>query len=313
MFFFRHEVVKFMMSPDFFKQILDSVTEHIAVVDNVGNIIFVNRGWSAFGDENACLIDEQWAGVNYLEECDKAAIRGDDFGRNSASGIRSVISGECDVFYFEYPCHSPDEKRWFMMRVTSFIENAMPWLVISHQNITERKLAEEKVFNLSRIDGLTGIANRRFFDEFIADEWKRCARSKMPISLAMIDIDFFKLLNDTYGHQVGDECLEKVGLLLNQFAKRPADLCARYGGEEFAIVLGNTSVEESRLLLSGLNEAVRALELANDKSSISPVLTVSIGLTTLFPDAETNLYDLISNADRLLFLAKKNGRNQLVF
>lgn len=223
-------------SYEFLALVLDSITEHIVVIDETGEIQFVNKSWSAFGNNDACVIGGDWSHVNYLAECDKASAMGDDFGTMAGAGIRAVVESREMFFDFEYPCHSPSEKRWFMMRVTPFQVSAKKYYVISHQNITKRKLAEEDVRNLAKIDGLTDISNRRAFDEFFDEEWNRCSRLKKPISLAIVDIDHFKLLNDDYGHQSGDECLIRVGALLKELAKRPGDMCARYGGEEFVLV-----------------------------------------------------------------------------
>ena len=181
-------------SYEFLSHVLDSITEHIVVIDRTGNIIFVNRGWITFGQENSCSVKNAWEGVNYLKVCDDSAAKGEELAKNAADGIRKVIEQESNMFFLEYPCHSQDEKRWFMMRVTPFELNGTPYYVIVHQNVTERKLAEEEMLNLSRIDGLTGVHNRRYFDEFINNEWRRCARLNLPISLAIIDIDHFKLL-----------------------------------------------------------------------------------------------------------------------
>jgi len=300
-------------SYEFLKSVLDTVTEHIVVIDSQGEILFVNKRWSSFGQENACLMNESWKGVNYLSECDKATSMGDRFGVKAASGIRSVITGDKNEFYFEYPCHSPNQKRWFMMRVAPFTVENHRCFVISHQNITERKLVEEEVLYLSRIDGLTEIANRRHFNQFLANEWKRCQRFGMPITLAIIDLDHFKLLNDTYGHQAGDECLKSVGQVLKGFATRPSDLCARYGGEEFAIVYGNVHLDKAQALVSKLLDGIRSLNIANEKAPTLPILTASIGLSTMYPSKENKERELIKEADKSLYLAKENGRNQVFY
>ena len=299
-------------SYEFLKLIIDSIPQHIVVINSGGQILFVNKSWQKFGENNACLIDEAWEGVNYIAECDKAARMGDEFGKKAATGIKEVIEGGRASFYFEYPCHSKDEKRWFMMRVTPLQVQGIKRYLISHQNITERKIAEEEVEKLSRIDGLTEIANRRTFDEFLHIEWKRCARLNIPISLVLIDIDHFKLFNDTYGHQAGDECLKKVGGVLKKFASRPSDICARYGGEEFAVVYGNTSLEQSRSLACKLLDAIRELDIANVESPTIPLLTASIGLTTLYPTKDDDESELIREADKLLYIAKESGRNRVV-
>jgi len=300
------------ISNKFLRSILDSVTEHIVVIDKYGDIQFVNRSWATFGDDNACSIDKNWSGINYLKECDKAAEMGDEFGVNAGSGIRNVINGNNDEFYFEYPCHSPDENRWFVMRVTPFELDTEQYFVVSHQNITERKLAEEKIKNLARIDGLTNIANRRTFDEFLNSEYRRCARLRKPLSLAIIDIDHFKLLNDTYGHQAGDEALKRVASVLEMFANRPGDLCSRYGGEEFAMVWSDTSLGQSCMFANKILEELDHLEIPNKNSPTSKNLTVSIGLSTIVPSQDDTEVIILKIADNLLYEAKERGRNRIV-
>ena len=133
----------------------------------------------------------------------------------------------------------------------------------------------------------------------------------MPISLAIVDLDHFKLLNDTYGHQAGDSCLKSIGQVLKTFATRPGDLCARYGGEEFAIVYGNTHLDKAQILINKLLDDIRLLNIANEKSPTLPILTASIGLSTMHPNKENNESELIKEADELLYSAKNNGRNQV--
>ncbi len=298
----------------FLEHVLDAITEHIVVIDATGLIQFVNQSWLNFGDDNACTIENDWHGINYLAECDKAAAMGDEFGLEASKGIRQVIEQVKAEFYFEYPCHSPIEKRWFMMRVTPFYldDEPQPYFVISHQNITERKLAEEAVIQLARIDGLTDIPNRRRFDEFIHEQWMRCMRLHQPICLAMIDIDDFKLLNDHYGHQVGDDCLIKVGALLKQWANRPDDLCARYGGEEFVLVWANTSLREAKRFADELLSAIYALQIPNETSTTNPIMTVSIGVAEMIPSKKYDESKLIERADMAMYDAKKAGKNQVL-
>ena len=197
-------------SYEFLKSVLDTLTDHVVVIDKEGNIVFVNRQWIVFAEQNDCSVIRQWEGVNYLSVCDASARDGDDFGRKAADGINSVISEDRQAFYLEYPCHSDDEQRWFMMRVKPLRGKRSDYFVISHQNITERKLAEDKVLQLSLRDGLTSLANRRHFDAFLSGEWRRCTRLNMPLTLVLMDIDNFKWINDTYGHQVGGQVLANV-------------------------------------------------------------------------------------------------------
>lgn len=295
----------------FLSKILDSVTDHIVVIDETGEIQYVNKSWSTFGNNNACIIGIDWSGVNYIEECDKGSEMGDEFSNKAGAGIRSVIENRDTTFYLEYPCNSPDEKRWFMMSVTHFQISERHFFVISHKNISERKLAEEEVNNLARIGGLTNIPNRRTFDSFIHEEWNRCNRLRKPICLAIVDLDYFKLLNDDYGHQTGDECLIRMGELLKEFVNRPSDICARYGGEEFALVWADTPLKEAKLLCESLLTKVVELNIPNKNSPTSNYLTASIGLAEMIPTSKSKEHELIGEADRMLYRSKASGRNKV--
>ncbi|WAJ72230.1 sensor domain-containing diguanylate cyclase [Catenovulum adriaticum] len=296
---------------EFLSLVLDSITDHIVVIDETGEIQYVNKSWIAFGSNNACLIDYDWRGVNYINECDKASALGDEFATHAGSGIRNVISKKEENFYLEYPCHSPAEKRWFMMRISSFQILGDNYFVISHQNITERKLAEDEVKKQARLDGLTQISNRRTFDNFLHEEWRRCYRLKKTICLAILDLDNFKLLNDDYGHQYGDDCLIRVGELLKEFANRPGDICARYGGEEFVLVWGDTSLAQAKQLSDQLLHKITELNIQNINSPTEDYLTASIGLAEMVPNSKNGEIELIGKADSMLYKAKDSGRNKV--
>lgn len=299
-------------SDEFFKGIIDAMTEHVVVINTEGEIEYVNRGWVNFGQENSCMVREDWTGINYLKACDSAAESGEEFGKVAARGIRQVMRGAKEQFYFEYPCHSPAEQRWFMMRVTRLHQSDDQYYVITHQNITERKLAEAKVLELAILDGLTGIHNRRHFDDFFEDEWRRCSRLKIPISLALIDVDYFKKFNDHYGHLKGDDCLKQLAAVIRGNAQRPGDLAARFGGEEFALILGNTDRYQAETMLKNLKEEIERLHIPHDQSSISAYVTVSIGLVSVVPAGRMRSEDLLDRVDKNLYLAKNAGRNQIV-
>lgn len=296
-------------SKEFLRLILDTLPEHIVVINARGNIKFVNRSWQTFGEQNDCTCNGHWQQQNYLAICNSAARQGDEFGSKAFNGIQQVINHQCEEFYLEYPCHSDIEKRWFLMRATPLTFDNQSFIVISHLNITERKLAEQQVEQLARVDGLTQIANRRFFDNFILQEWNRCSRLNLPISLAMIDLDNFKTLNDNFGHLVGDICLKEIAKLLPDFTHRPSDLCARYGGEEFVLVFGNTKSRQAQNLVARLIDTIRELQLPE---LAGHPLTVSIGLATIYPNSGHDAMLLIEMADNALYQAKEAGRNQLV-
>lgn len=166
--------------------------------------------------------------------------------------------------------------------------------------------------DLSSLDGLTGILNRRRFEEVLQSEWKRAARSKKNLSLIMIDIDCFKLYNDTYGHLEGDECLKKVAEILGGKLRRPGDMLARYGGEEFAVILTETDGEGADVVAERLRSSIEEAGIPHDTSPVIDCVTVSIGISTVIPGTETSPKALIAAADRALYQAKNEGRNRIV-
>lgn len=300
-------------SYEFLSLVLDSIAEHIVVINQLGEIKYVNKSWSEFGDSNSCDSNSSWIGINYIKECDKASEMGDEFGSIAGKGIKSVIEEVDNAFYFEYPCHSPQKKRWFAMRVIPLSVKQTKYFVISHQDITERKLAEEEVMSLAKLDGLTNIPNRRAFDEFLTSEWGRCHRLKKPISLAIIDIDYFKQLNDTYGHQFGDKSLIKISALLETYVNRPSDFCARYGGEEFVLVWGDTSLSRALEFVNDLLQKIAQLKIPHCEMPTNRYLTVSIGLAAMIPTNDISEIGLISQADSMLYQAKETGRNKIAY
>lgn len=191
-------------------------------------------------------------------------------------------------------------------------------IVGQFKNITERKKAEENLAEanatlerIARVDGLTQVANRRSFDESLQREWKRLARDQKPFSMILCDIDFFKRYNDTYGHQGGDTCLQKVAWALNGAAMRPADLVARYGGEEFAFLLPGTDLEGARIVASRALEAVAELKIEHSASTVSANVSISVGIACMNPHPDINPAELVAAADRALYASKEQGRNRI--
>lgn len=175
----------------------------------------------------------------------------------------------------------------------------------------ELKKANENLEYLANSDSLTNVANRRRFEEFLSDEWSRAVRFGNEISMIMIDIDHFKLYNDTYGHQAGDECLRKVAEALKQTINRPTDLVARFGGEEFAVILGVTDTIGTLQVAENAMECIRNLRIPHASSKSGEFLTVSMGVATTFAKSGLTVTDLIKAADNALYFAKENGRNQI--
>ncbi len=186
-------------------------------------------------------------------------------------------------------------------------------------DISERKQTEDRLLSMQREledlsfkDGLTGVANRRRFDAILATEWAAARRTQRPLSLIMIDIDFFKQYNDQFGHLRGDECLRRVASALKAGASRPRDFLARYGGEEFVFVLPETDEQGAMHLAARCRDAVAAQALVHPSSTVSPVVTLSIGVGTIVPTADHDPARFVEQVDRRLYRAKDNGRNAIV-
>ena len=187
-------------------------------------------------------------------------------------------------------------------------------VVAISRDMTERKGLEDKLATLARQDGLTGLANRRHFDEKLQEEWRRAAGDETPLSLLMVDVDNFKKFNDQYGHQAGDACLKAVAKAISAEARRPADLAARYGGEEFVLLLPNTDEVGCASVAARLRESLVALNMPHALNPPTKRVTFSAGGATGWPGADSanNHPSLVAAADRALYAAKHAGRDRFV-
>jgi diguanylate cyclase (GGDEF)-like protein len=204
-----------------------------------------------------------------------------------------------------------DETRGLEAGAIDFITKPFSGPIVKARVRNHLELARQRslLSTLSFVDGLTGVANRRKFEEALEREWRRCARQQAVLGMIMVDVDFFKLFNDTYGHQAGDAALKSVANCLVEHLNRPGDLVARYGGEEFVCLLPDTDLEGVRTTAVKLSKAVIGLAIPHEKSSVAPWLTISLGGTAVQADAERSPSLLVSCADALLYLAKQEGRN----
>lgn len=170
----------------------------------------------------------------------------------------------------------------------------------------------DKLKDLTLVDPLTGVRNRRHFNQIINVEWNRAIRFRYPISILMIDIDFFKQYNDTYGHLNGDKCIKEVAIVLSKEVKHAGDFFARYGGEEFIAVLADTDAKGALVVAQRMKTSILRLEIPHKKSEISDFVTVSIGVSSMLPQERSVYKDMITKADEALYDAKKSGRNKIV-
>jgi len=205
-----------------------------------------------------------------------------------------------------------DETRALDAGAADFISKPVNAAVVRARVRTQLtvKFQSDALRELTLTDGLTGVANRRAFDERLETEWRRCGRAEVPIALILVDIDHFKIFNDTYGHQAGDACLQRAGEAMRRAAMRPQDMLARYGGEEFAILLPYEDIKGAEAVARKVLEEIAQLRLPHAPSPVGPMLTVSMGVASLTPSDRIESAVLVKSADALLYEAKASGRNR---
>jgi diguanylate cyclase (GGDEF)-like protein len=296
---------------------INCLASHVAVLDPDGQIIDVNDRWRQFAMDNDGREQANPVGINYLAVCDRAVGRSAVQAALVAQGIRDVLAGRRDRFEAEYPCHAPSRQRWFKVSITPMEQAGQRYAVVSHDDITERVLAERelqkanrRLESLATTDGLTGLLNRRAVDQILADLHRRHSRSARPMTLLLIDVDHFKAYNDKLGHQAGDQCLRDLAKTFKSMCRRPDDYAGRFGGEEFAIILGETDARGGHHRARQVCETIRALRLPHPQSTVGDVVTVSIGVATLTQPSTSSVAELIEAADTALYEAKTAGRDR---
>ena len=247
------------------------------------------------------------------------------------SFYKNYLDGEKNNFRMEFR-QKTKSNRWIWIlsqgSIVQWDRSGNPLrLMGTHTDISERKKIEEELISarealekankelekLSNTDALTGIYNRRYFKEVLNKEWLRARRKTEFVSILMIDVDFFKLYNDHYGHMNGDECLRNVALSLNNSINRPPDLVARYGGEEFIVLLPDTNISGAIKVAENMRSALASRRMEHSDSSVNNFVTISIGIASIVPENEDGYSELIDHADKALYQAKKNGRNRIEF
>ena len=207
---------------------------------------------------------------------------------------------------------SPDE---LLLTSAMYVTAALigTWLAYNREYSLRMQFLETRLLNeLAERDGLTGLYNRRIFDSFMRRLWRQSRREESAIQIVLVDIDHFKIYNDLYGHQSGDDTLKRVARCISRYAKRPFDFCARYGGEEFALVIYGTPVEYARSVPEQIRRDVMDLGILHEGSSVSNCVTVSIGVAIVRASSGRSLAGAIQAADEALYQAKRAGRNRIV-
>ena len=218
------------------------------------------------------------------------------------------------VIFITAKIEEQDEAQGFQAGAVDYITKPFSPLIVMARVKThiELKRRGDMLERLAGLDGLTGIPNRRQFDQFLDAEWKRSLRYEHNLSIILVDIDFFKLYNDCYGHTEGDVCLKKVAGSIFKAVPRPEDLAARYGGEEFACILPETGNKGALAVANRILENVRALKIPHAQSKAVRHVTVSVGLATAVPPLKNRKLELVKLADKALYQAKLKGRNQII-
>jgi diguanylate cyclase (GGDEF)-like protein/PAS domain S-box-containing protein len=341
----RQPVVELQQKDELHKHILEElkkIESRLKETERLANIgsweMDITTGKSFWSDGFYRIIGIDPNEVEPSAEIGMQIIHPDDRER-AANEVQKAIS-EGHEYDIEKRIVRPDgEVRTVLSRgVIILAENNNPSkLVGAFLDITEQKKAAEEILNLnaqleqrvaertkeleeankklqliSVTDALTGVHNRRFFNETIYKEWRRAIRSKETLSLIMIDIDFFKAYNDFNGHLVGDQCLHKVAVTLKKALNRTSDVFVRYGGEEFAVLLPATELPGAKKVAEAMKRNIEQLNLPHKKSLIAQYLTVSMGIASILPKKEIKVTALIEMADGALYEAKRKGRNQII-
>ena len=240
------------------------------------------RNWENFDEEDGLAC---WTPIVFLSSVMDEEVL-----------ARAIQAGGDDFLY------KPVSEIVLLAKVSSMLR-----IVAMQQQFRE---AHRQLKELSRLDGLTNIPNRRYFDETLAAEWKRCIRNDSPLSIVICDVDFFKQFNDIYSHQAGDSCLKAIASSLNESLFRVEDMVARYGGEEFAAILPGTDADGALAVAERMRRSARELSIPHDKG-VGRLVSCSFGVATLQPSIDHTALQLLQAADAGLYAAKHAGRNQI--
>jgi len=228
--------------------------------------------------------------------------------------LANSLNVDTPVIFITSSITENDEIKGLQMGAVDYISKPFHPAVIQVRvrNHLRTKKMHDLLSKQSLHDELTKLPNRRFFEQQFNDEWNRALRYKFPLSLIMIDIDYFKNYNDEYGHLEGDICLKQVAQQLLLKLERASDFIARYGGEEFVCLLPDTDIEASKVMAEKLRQSIIDLKIPHSKSLAARHLTISLGLASVIPEKKLKITDLIHTADKNLYLAKKRGRNSVM-
>jgi len=294
-----------------FQSIFEKAPIGIAIIDNNGRPIISNSKLQ----EMLGYSEEELSRMTFNEFSES-----DDAKKNMAL-LSDLLAGKIDSYQLNKRYIRKDGQMvWGEVTSTLFpIEDQSFYVIGMVTDITKRMKAEQELTKayqemkyFSNRDGLTNIANRRYFDQYLNSEWERAKNASLPLSLIIVDIDFYKKYNDTYGHLAGDNCLKQIAKELESTVENSIGLAARFGGEEFALVLPETTQQKAEVIANKVHLAISALQIPHKSSPISPIVTVSIGISTMIPTIFSKPDELFLRTDKALYAAKQQGRNRIV-
>ena len=290
---------------DRLRMIVDTMDEGLMVIEASGRIQYSNPAcerYLGFGPNELAghALPELLGAALAQEYLDYFAASASDPACAHQRGAREVLIR-----------HRDGALRAMDLTLTPMVAGEPLFIGLLH-DITHHKRSETALQHAAMVDQLTQIANRRRFDSFLEQEWLRAMRSGQPLSLLVLDVDHFKLYNDTLGHAAGDLCLQKVAAALQSRALRTTDLAARYGGEEFVLLFAETTLETATVLAESIRALVDSLQLPHPRSSTGEWLTVSIGVATIVPTQFDRIENFFVAADCMMYAAKDAGRNRVM-
>ncbi len=303
---FKHQALRLQETEPLLHRLMNDMPIGLALVDGGGRFYFRNRRFQEYFNisKDQALTLEQWWQLRYPDPDYRAEVIAD-----WSIAIADAADNDGEITRKDYRVTLPDgSERIMAIGGLVFGDHFMA----TFEDRTEQQQHSERLHQLAYIDGLTGVPNRRRFDEALQTEWRRCQRGGKPLSVLMVDIDHFKAYNDHYGHLAGDESLQAVAAALHAAANRGQDLVARYGGEEFVCLFPECDAAGALHKAELLLQAIRALQIPHAKSPAQPVLTASIGVATSVPALDTSADRLLARADANLYRAKQGGRNRAV-
>jgi diguanylate cyclase (GGDEF)-like protein len=297
-----------------YSAIVNAIQANLALLDENAVIVAVNDGWRRFADENDYRADDYGVGRDYLAVCDAAASPehddgGADHARQIAAGIGAVLRRETSYFALEYPCHSPQEQRWFRAIVTPVELHGRPGAVVMHVNVTDRKERELALWRSANYDALTNIPNRVLLLDRLTQAINLAKRSDSLVALLFIDFDRFKLVNDLLGHAAGDEILCVVAQRLSA-SLREQDTVGRISGDEFLVILPNLKRPDEALTVA--DKLLRIAAQPIDYNGQETFVTCSIGIAVAPVDTDEP-EQLVRYADAAMYRSKQAGRNHVHF